>query len=142
MGDKLEQFSKQKYINLETYKRDNTPIKTPVWFVIDNDLIYIITRESTGKVKRLKNNQNVRVVPCSFQGEIKNEWVNGKAQKVTGSEADNVIKLRKKKYGLAVRLSGLFTSQKGNLVVYSIDLTNQIFSQIIYFKKFANSRET
>ena len=124
MGNKLEQFSKQKYINLETYKRDNTSVKTPVWFVIDNDLIYIITRESTGKVKRLKNNQNVRVVPCSFKGEIKNEWVNGKAQKVTGSEADNVIKLRKKKYGFAVRLSGLFTSQKGNLVVYSIDLTN------------------
>jgi len=124
MGDMLEQFSKQKYINLETYKRDSISVKTPVWFVIDNDLIYIITRESTGKVKRLKNNQNVRVVPCSFKGEIKNEWVNGKAQKVTGSEADNVIKLRKKKYGFAVRLSGLFTSQKGNLVVYSIDLTN------------------
>ena len=77
MADKLEQFSKQKYINLETYKRDNTPIKTPVWFVIDNDLIYIITRESTGKVKRLKNNQNVRIVTCSFSGEAKNEWVSG-----------------------------------------------------------------
>ena len=124
MRDLLEQFYEQKYINLETYKRDNTPVKTPVWFVIDKGLVYIITRESTGKVKRLKNNQNVRVVPCSFKGEIKNEWVNGKAQMVTGSEADNVIKLRKKKYGFAVRLSGLFTSQKGNLVVYSIDLTN------------------
>ena len=124
MGDMLEQFSKQKYINLETYKRDNTSVKTPVWFVIDNDLIYIITRESTGKVKRLKNNQNVRIVPCSFKGEIKSEWVNGKAQKIMGSEADKVIELRKKKYGFAVRLSGLFNSQKGNLVVYSIDLTN------------------
>ena len=124
MGDKLEQFSKQKYINLETYKRDNTPVKTPVWFVIDNGLVYIITRESTGKVKRLKNNQNVRIVPCSFKGEIKNEWVNGKAQKIIGCEADRAIKLRKKKYGFAGRLCGLFTSQKGNLVVYSIDLTN------------------
>ena len=124
MDDVLEQFSDQKYINLETYKKDNTPIKTPVWFVIDKELVYIITRENTGKVKRLKNNQNVRIVPCSFKGEIKNEWVNGKAQKITGSEADIAIKLRKKKYGFAVRLSGLFTSQKGNLVVYYIDLVN------------------
>ena len=124
MVDMLEQFSEQKYINLETYKRDNTPIKTPVWFVIDNGLVYIITRESTGKVKRLKNNQNVRIVPCSFKGEVKSEWVNGKAQKIMGSEADKVIKIRKKKYGFAVRLSGLFTSQKGNLVVYSIELTS------------------
>ena len=124
MGNKLEQFSKQKYINLETYKRDNTSVKTPVWFVIDKGLVYIITRENTGKVKRLKNNQNVRIVPCSFKGEIKSEWVNGKVEKITGSESDRVIKIRKKKYGFAVRLSGLFTSQKGNLVVYSIDLTN------------------
>ena len=124
MDSRFNQFIDQKYLSLETYKRDNTPIQTPVWFVIDNDLIYIITRESTGKVKRIKNNQNVRIVTCSFSGETKNEWVNGKAQKITGSEADKAIELRKKKYGFAVRLSGLFTSQKGNLVVYSIELTS------------------
>jgi len=122
MSDVLEQFSEQKYINLETYKRDNTPIKTPVWFVIDKELIYIITRDSTGKVKRLGNNQNVRIVPCSFKGEPKNEWVKGAAEKITGEEADKVIKLRKKKYGMFARLIGIFTSQKGNIVVYSIEL--------------------
>jgi len=122
MGNKLEQFLDQKYINLETYKKDGTPIRTPVWFVIDNDLIYIITRESTGKVKRFKNNQDVRIVPCSFKGESKNEWVKGKAEKITDDEEDIVIKLHKKKYGISARLIGIFTSQKGDLVVYSIEL--------------------
>jgi len=122
MGNKLEHFLDQKYINLETYKKDGTPIRTPVWFVIDKNLIYVITRESTGKVKRLGNNQNVRIVPCSFKGEPKNEWVKGVAEKITGDEADKVIKLRKKKYGMFVRLIGVFTSQKGNIVVYSIEL--------------------
>ena len=122
MENKLEPFLDQKYINLETYKKDGTPIRTPVWFVIDKNLIYIITRESTGKVKRLRNNQNVRIVPCSFKGEPKNEWVKGAAEKITGDEADKVIKLRKKKYGMFARLIGIFTSQKGNTVVYSIEL--------------------
>ena len=122
MGNQLEQFLDQKYINLETYKKEGTPIRTPVWFVIGNDLIYVITRESTGKVKRLKNNQDVRIVPCSFKGEAKNEWVKGKTQMITGEEADKAIKLRKKKYGMLARLTGIFTSQKGNLVVYSIEL--------------------
>ena len=122
MGNQLEQFLDQKYINLETYKKDGTPIRTPVWFVIDKNLIYVITRDSTGKVKRLGNNQNVRIVPCSFKGEPKNEWVKGAAEKIRGEEADKVIKLRKKKYGMSARLIGLFTSQKGNLVVYSIEL--------------------
>ena len=118
MGNQLEQFLDQKYINLETYKKDGTPI----WFVIDKNLIYVITRDSTGKVKRLRNNQNVRIVPCSFKGEPKNEWIKGKAEKITGEKANIVIKLRKKKYGMSARLIGLFTSQKGNLVVYSIEL--------------------
>ena len=122
MGNQLEQFLDQKYINLETYKKDGTPIRTPVWFVIDKELIYIITRDSTGKVKRLGNNQNVRIVPCSFKGEPKNEWVKGAAEKIRGEEADKVIKLRKKKYGMFARLIGIFTSQKGNIVVYSIEL--------------------
>jgi len=122
MENNLDQFLDQKYINLETYKKDGTSIRTPVWFVIDDDLIYVITRDSTGKVKRLENNQDVQIVSCSFKGEPKNEWIKGKAEKITGKEADIAIKLRKKKYGMSARLIGLFTSQKGNLVVYSIKI--------------------
>jgi len=39
MRNKLEQFLDQKYINLETYKKDGTSISTPVWFLIDKNLI-------------------------------------------------------------------------------------------------------
>ena len=124
MEDKLSLFLDQKYVNLETYKKDGTPVRTPVWFMIDNDIIYVITREKTGKVKRLKNNQNIRIVPCSFTGEFKNEWINGMAQKITGEEAEKAIKLRKKKYGLSARIAGLFSSQKGNPIVYSIEFND------------------
>jgi len=122
MGNHLDQFLDQKYINLETYKKDGTSVRTPVWFVIDNDLIYVITRESTGKVKRLKNNHDVRIVLCSFKGEPKNEWIKGKAEKITGEKADIVIKLRKKKYGMSARLVGLLRNRNSN--VYSIELTD------------------
>ena len=122
MANQLDQFLDQKYINLETYKKDGTHVRTPVWFVIDNDLIYVITRDSTGKVKRLRNNQDVRIVLCSFKGEPKSEWIKGKAENITGDEANKIIKLRKKKYGMFARLSGIFTSQKGNLTVYSIKM--------------------
>ena len=122
MENHLDQFLDQKYINLETFKKDGTPVRTPVWFVIDNDLIYVITRDSTGKVKRLRNNQDVRIVLCSFKGEPKSEWIKGKAENITGDEANKIIKLRKKKYGMFARLSGIFTSQKGNLTVYSIKM--------------------
>ena len=118
----MEQFIDQKYISLETYKKDNTPIRTPVWFVIDGDRICITTKESTGKVKRLRNNQNVRIAVCSMKGEIKNDWKSGMAKMIVGDDAEKIIKLRKKKYGFSARLISVFTSQKGNNVVYSIEL--------------------
>ena len=124
MEDKLSLFLDQKYVNLETYKKDGTPVRTPVWFMIDSDIVYVVTREKTGKVKRLKNNQNIRIVPCSFKGKPESEWIKGIAQKVTGEEAEKAIKLRKKKYGFSARLTGLFSSQKGNPIVYSIKLSD------------------
>ena len=124
MEDRLSLFIDQKYVNLETYKKDGTPVRTPVWFMIDGDIVYVVTREKTGKVKRLKNNQNIRIVPCSFKGKPESEWIKGIAQKVTGEEAEKAIKLRKKKYGFSARLTGLFTSQKGNPIVYSIKLSD------------------
>ena len=122
MNNILEELTDQKYISLETYKKDNTSVRTPVWFVIDNDRVCIMTKESTGKVKRLRNNQNVRIAVCSMNGQIKNKWINGIAKMIVGDNAEKIIKLRKKKYGFSARLISVFTSQKGSNVVYSIEL--------------------
>ena len=112
MNNILEELIDQKYISLETYKKYKTSVRTPVWFVIDNDCIYITTKENTGKVKRLRNNQNVRIAICSMKGQIKNEWVNGTAKMIVGDNAEKIIKLRKKKYGFSARLISVFTLKR------------------------------
>ena len=122
MDSRLEQFTDQKYISLETYKKDQTPIKTPVWFVIDNEQIYITTKETTGKVKRLRNNSNARIAICSMKGDVKSNWVNVGVKKILDdNNVEKIVKLRKKKYGFSARLIGVFTSQKGKTVAYSLD---------------------
>ncbi len=121
MDSKLKQFIDQKYLNLETYKKDKTSVKTPVWFVIEKDQIYITTKETTGKVKRLRNNQNARIAVCSMKGEIKSDWVDVGLEKITEeSDVEKIVKLRKKKYGFSARLVSMFTSQKGKTVAYSV----------------------
>ena len=117
-----KQFLDQKYINLETYKKNGTIVKTPVWFVIANDLIYVVTRKFTGKVKRLKNNSKVKICSCSFNGKPKGEWLSGNMTLVDDNEAKTVISLRKKKYGIKTILVGLVMKSKGKLIVYSIIL--------------------
>ena len=123
MDSRFNQFIDQKYLSLETYKRDNTPIQTPVWFVIDNDQLYITTKETTGKVKRLRNNQNARIAVCSMKGDIKSNWVDVCLEKIPEeSNIEKIVKLRKKKYGFSARLVSMFTSQKGKTMAYSIEV--------------------
>ena len=121
MDSRFDQFIDQKYLSLETYKRDSTPIQTPVWFVTENDQLYITTKETTGKVKRLRNNQNARIAVCSMKGDIKSDWVDVGLENIPEeSNVEKIVKLRKKKYGFSARLVSMFTSQKGKTVAYSI----------------------
>ena len=122
MDEKIDAISDLKYINLETFRKNGNGVKTPVWFVTENDKIYVITRESTGKVKRLANNPKVNFAPCSFKGSIEGDWLSGKTTLITGEEAEKAVKLRKKKYGFKALLAGFMSKAKGELVVYSITL--------------------
>ena len=123
MDYRLEKFVDQKYINLETYRKDQTPVKTPVWFVIDNDQLYITTKETAGKVKRLRNNQNARIAVCSMKGDVKSNWVDVGLENIPEeSDVEKIVNLRKKKYGFSARLISMFTSQKGKTMAYSIQV--------------------
>jgi len=118
----MQNLLSQKYVSLETYKKNNQPVRTPVWFVIQNDLIYVITREKTGKVKRIKNNSQVKISPCTFSGKTKGDWNSGIAKKVLGGESQIAIELRKKKYGFKAKIAQFVSRGKGDLVVFSIKL--------------------
>lgn len=121
-NDFLTNLGGHKYINLETYKKNGNPVQTPVWFVIDNGVIYVTTMSSTGKVKRLQNNQNVRIMPCGFKGESKGEWVSGRAHFVDKVESEQAMKLRKKKYGFQARLVSILRATKGSPIVFAIKI--------------------
>lgn len=101
MKDNLAQFSNQKqYINLETYKKVGEAVQTPMWFVNYNGVIYVSTTGDSGKVKRLRNNSHIRIVPCNFTGQPSGEWVEAEAHIVNSNESEKANKLLKQKYDL------------------------------------------
>jgi uncharacterized protein len=99
-------FAGQKYLNLETFKKNGTGVKTPVWFAEDpsvsldsNDAkLYVYTIGVSGKVKRIRNNPRVRVAPCDMRGKVLGEWIEARAEIVTGEEDARGTQLLKKKY--------------------------------------------
>lgn len=120
--EKLTMFEGQKYLCLETYKKNGQGVKTPVWFVISDGIIYVATAESSGKVKRLNNNKSVKIVPSNYKGEPKGNWVDGKAFFGNEFELNRTMSLRNKKYGLLSRIIGMFVSKKGKILSIGIEI--------------------
>jgi hypothetical protein len=60
----------QKYISLTTFRKNGTAVATPVWLGEDADKLYVMTRSDMGKTKRIRNNPQVRVAPCTMRGRV------------------------------------------------------------------------
>jgi PPOX class probable F420-dependent enzyme len=54
---------------LVTYRRDGTPVPTPVWAAIAAGRLYVRSERSSGKVKRLRNDGRLLVAPCTVRGK-------------------------------------------------------------------------
>jgi uncharacterized protein len=66
--DPRDPFADQKYLSLETYRQNGTPVATPMWFTEHDGVFYVYSRANAGKVKRIRRNPTVRVVPCTLRG--------------------------------------------------------------------------
>jgi uncharacterized protein len=107
--DKLAQFANQKYINLQTFKKDGTAVATPLWFAERGDELVFYTSADSGKVKRLRNNPRVRIAICDARGKLKGEWVEGEARLLDAAESVKANRLITEKYGLIKRVMDFFT---------------------------------
>ena len=119
-------FAGQKYLSLETFKKSGDGVKTPVWFAAEPSAklessdakLYVYTIGVSGKVKRIRNNPRVRIAPCTMRGEVRGEWVDARAEIVTGAEAEHGTTLLNKKYFPWKQLLAFFAkfSRRGRTV--------------------------
>lgn len=60
------------YVLLVTYKRDGTPMPSPVWFARDTvdgqEQVYVWTEVNAWKAKRLRNDPRALLAACSPRG--------------------------------------------------------------------------
>jgi uncharacterized protein len=87
MSPALEPLRQTKTILLTTYKRDGTPVDTPVSIAFDADRAYFRTWHKAHKTKRLRNNPNVRAAPSTLRGEATGVPINAYTRRLEGREA-------------------------------------------------------
>ena len=64
-------FADNEYINLITYRKDNTPVATPVWLSSVENYLVVTTSLNAGKVKRIKANGRATIYTTNQSGSKK-----------------------------------------------------------------------
>ena len=95
----LDPFAGQRYLNLESYKRDGTPVQTPVWFAEEEGVLYVYTLANAGKVKRIRRDPHIRIAPCTMRGTVTGPWMEAEATIVDATTAAHGHALLRHKYG-------------------------------------------
>jgi uncharacterized protein len=84
----LDRFTNAKTILLTTYRRDGTPVATPVSLAFDGDRAFFRTWETAWKAKRLAGNSNVEIAPSTLRGKQTGPAISARARLLDGDEAD------------------------------------------------------
>jgi len=98
----------EKYISLTTFKRDGSPVATPVWVVSDDRRRLLVwTGSQTAKVKRLRNDSRVLVSASDFRGRTRGDALEGVGRLLDVPQGSLVEPLLDRKYGVTRRLLGI-----------------------------------
>jgi uncharacterized protein len=64
----LAELAAHKRTLVVTYRRDGTPVPTPVWAAQSGGLLYVRSERACGKCKRLRRDPRMLIAPCTKGG--------------------------------------------------------------------------
>ncbi|MBD0423360.1 PPOX class F420-dependent oxidoreductase [Streptomyces sp. TRM S81-3] len=101
----LTRLGAGKYLLVTSYRRNGTPVATPVWVVRDGDTLGVWTAAASGKVKRIRNRPDVLVGPCDMRGNPTGEQIPATATIADPATTARYRRLIARKYGVVGRLT-------------------------------------
>ncbi|WP_410876169.1 PPOX class F420-dependent oxidoreductase [Nocardia sp. A7] len=104
MTNALAAVRNARNVLLSTFRKDGTPVGTPVWAVAEGDKLYTVTFLGSWKVKRLRRDPAVTLQPCSLRGKPHGAVVRGTGRLLDADQTEWVRTLVKKKYPVVGRL--------------------------------------
>lgn len=109
---RLTDLEGHKYCLVITYRKNDTPVATPVWFGIAHGKLYFQTGADDGKVKRIRNNGHVRIAPCSARGRPLGPPFSGRARFMAPNEEADADRWIQDNYGLGRRIYERLLAQR------------------------------
>lgn len=83
-----------------TFRKDGTPVPTPVWAAEDGGKLYVRTERTSGKVKRLRKDSRVLIAPCTVRGKPLGPPFEAHARLVEAHEEPDAERTLARRFGL------------------------------------------
>jgi PPOX class probable F420-dependent enzyme len=94
----LQPFVRQNTILLTSYRRDGTPVGTPVHIAVEGDHAFIRTWDTTWKLKRILGNPEVEIAPATALGKPTGPAIQAYATVLSGAESLHAGRVLAHKY--------------------------------------------
>jgi len=94
----LQSFTDQWAVLLTTYRRDGTPVGTPVSLAVDGDRAFVRSPGTAWKVKRIRNNPRVEIAPSTARGRPTGPRVPAFARRLEGDQAKHAARALRRKH--------------------------------------------
>ena len=110
----LERLAAEKYVVLTTFRRDGRAVPTPVWASRDGDELVLFSERTAGKVKRIRNNGEVRLQACDVRGRrVHGAEATGTARLLDAEGSERARRVIARDYGLFGRVTMFFSRLRG-----------------------------
>jgi PPOX class probable F420-dependent enzyme len=96
----IEDVRAHKRALLVTYRRDGTPVPTPVWAAEADGRLYVRSERASGKAKRLRRDPRMLVAPCTVRGEPLGAPFEATARMLPLQEEPHAERVLAARYGL------------------------------------------
>lgn len=100
MAATFKDIAEGKYVLLTTFKKDGTPVATPLWGALDGERLLVWTVSDSWKVKRIRRNSAVTLGPCDMRGNVKGDPVDAVAEILDDAGSERARSAIASKYGI------------------------------------------
>jgi PPOX class probable F420-dependent enzyme len=93
-------FAQQRTVLLTTFRRNGTPVGTPVSIAVAGDRAFFRTYDKAWKSKRLRRNPAVTIAPSTVRGKPTGPAIHAQARLLNAAEATEAARALARKHPL------------------------------------------
>jgi PPOX class probable F420-dependent enzyme len=99
----LDLYRRQNTVLLTSFRRDGTPVGTPVHIAVEGGHVFFRSFEKAWKTKRIRRNPRIMLAPSTMRGEPTGPAIEARARILGGEEAKIAARAIGRKYPILHR---------------------------------------